>query len=99
MLGLLRSKTAAREASGPEPARSVEERRRVLAAITTEDARGAEHLRRLEEQVVLAREREARARELLEAASQHRAELEAEQLVASTAVERRSTSPRMSRCS
>lgn len=77
------------QAAGPAAATTPEARRRILAALATEEAHAPDRLARLATRVTEARERETQARQALEAASRGRAQLEGEQLIESTATERR----------
>jgi hypothetical protein len=80
---------APREPTGPPPARTSEERRRIIAELATAEAGGIDRLARLSVQIAEARAREARAREVLAAAAEQRGALEAEQLASSSGHERR----------
>src|SRR5574341_642463 len=83
----LRSKT--QHPAAPAPATTPDERRRVLAAIASEEASSSERLTRLAAEVDDARAREVRARDFLDAAIAERSQLEGEQLALSSASERR----------
>jgi hypothetical protein len=84
---LTRRKTADRPA--PAPATDLASRRRILDALEGEQREGAARAARLAELLVGARERHARARDEVKAASTALTALEGEQLATSSASERR----------
>lgn len=87
MLGLPTRSNPPEASTAPAP--TPEGRQRLLATIADEETRGAARLARLAAQVADARDREVRARELLDAAARDRAAYEAEHLADSASLERR----------
>ncbi len=90
MFGLVTRRSQASPASAPfVPARTPEERRRVLSEIAAAETAERDRLERRAGALTAARAREARAREELTAAAVERSALEAEQLMASHGHEHR----------
>src|SRR6266566_8064376 len=90
MFGLLTRRSQASQASAPfVPARTPEERRRVLTEIAAAEAAERDRLERRAGELTAARAREACAREVLTAASEERAALETEALANSAGHELR----------